>query len=128
MDHLHQVHGSTISGVRVPFVCNDRFKFDGGDFYTYAFRCGMVKDPETSSLQALNLRGQSIDELAPFLQACLFFGTLHTLFKGLVKTDYDWTDFVEKSEGGEVLVTTEKLPMFVWAKSSAEVLYVGCFG
>jgi hypothetical protein len=120
MDQAHQIHGSAIAVVRVPYVCNDRFTFDGGDFYSYPYRCGVAENPDARSLGALNLQDKSIDDLAPFLQAWLFFGTLHTLFNGLINSNLQWVDFVEKTEDGKVFVTTKMLPMFVSVTPSIE--------
>ena len=120
MDHVHQVQGTALTGIRVPFVCNDRFTFDGGDFYSYPYRCGVVEDPNSRELDLGQLQDKSIDELAPFLQAWLFFGVLHMLFNGLIKSDLEWVDFVEKTEDGEVFVTTKMLPMSVSLTPSSE--------
>ena len=113
MDQAHQVHGSAIAGVRVPYVCNDRFTFDGGDFYSYPYRCGVAENPDARSLGALNLQDKSIDDLAPFLQAWLFFGTLHTLLNGLINSNLQWNDFVTLAGDDKVFISTKMLPMFV---------------
>ncbi|KAK4941940.1 hypothetical protein LTR10_018270 [Elasticomyces elasticus] len=120
MDRLHWIQGSAIPGVSIPYVCNDRFTFDNGLFWDYPFRCGMTKDPDDISVSSLNLHDKAIDEVAPFLQAWLYFGILHEIFTKLLKTDYEWTDFVRTMETGEVVITTEMLPMYIWCWAAYE--------
>lgn len=120
MDHIEPPYG-TEHRLRIPFVCNRRFTFDGGDFLTYPVRCGILPPEKLSSgsiLQGVRTEdlfpeGRSIDELAPFLQAWLFFGTLHHVFKTLINSDFQWTHFVEKDADGQMFITTKYLPWYV---------------
>ena len=112
MDHIHPIQNSNMITMRVPLVINSRFEPCDGKFINYPFRTGMVDEPDSASVDAMNLLARSIDELAPFLQAWLFFGLLHGIFKTLIKTDYEWSDFVEEGrEDGEFFVTTQQLPL-----------------
>lgn len=111
MDHIYTVHKSNVPTIRVPLVINDRFQPDDGDFYLYPFRVGMVEDPEKISIDNMKLASTPIDELAPFLQAWLFFGLLHGVFKNLIKSDYEPSEFTDTAEDGTLIITTERLPL-----------------
>lgn len=110
MQHLDTVQDSQTEQWRIPLVINQQYNYDGGTFLQYPYRCGMAEHPDTTGLESLNLGTYHIDDLAPFLQAWLYFGLLHTIFKDLAQTDYELEDFVYQDEDyGGRFVTTKNL-------------------
>ena len=121
MDHLINVHKCTIADLIVPYVCTERFTYgkrphrqDDADWYSFPFRCGMSKSEDLPDMAFIDQDGQSIDELAPFLQAWLFFGTLHALFENLFKIrGFNEADFIDMTEDGSLKINTTRLSMLV---------------
>jgi hypothetical protein len=121
MDHLINIHKCTTADLSVPYVCTERFTYgnrshrhDDADWFSFPFRCGMSKSEDLASVAFIDQDGQSIDELAPFLQAWLFFGTLHALFENLFKIrGFNEADFIDTTEDGSSKINTTRLSMLV---------------
>ena len=110
MDHLVQIHGSTISSPRVPYLCNKDYSYDNAGFMDYPFRCGMRKRKDDPGLFRMEKSGVDLETVAPFLQAWLFFGTLQDILGGMMRTHIVQEDFICYDELGVAYITTERLP------------------
>jgi hypothetical protein len=73
----------------------------------------MTDEPKEISISNMKWQNKSINDHAPVLQAWLYFGVLHDIFKDLLKTDYKWTDFVDKTESGDMFISNKLLLMSV---------------
>ena len=113
MEHLNTIQKFSIQAPRIPFFGNDECKYDNDGFFDYPYRCGVRKDKSKPGLFGMETKGMGVDDMAPFLQAWLFFGTLHELFSNIARTDFDANDFISHEEHGCSYITTERLPMSV---------------
>ncbi|KAF2103073.1 hypothetical protein NA57DRAFT_72058 [Rhizodiscina lignyota] len=104
--------------ITVPYLLPDDFSWDSGDFETYPERNGWDFTLWRSrSLEAeiwfsewLKSSEKTIDELAAFLQAWLFFGYLNMSFQGKVHLE----DFVRTAESSaSKWITTSNLSTYV---------------
>ena len=109
MDHIPLVHHSHRGHLDVPFWC------DGA----YAYDCfGWTGFPERKGFDEEHIRrgefgDKSSREAIAFLQAWLFVGVIKEVFEPC-GIHVDVEDFVREDENGARLVTTSRLPKYIW--------------
>lgn len=108
MDHLPSMRPLVRPPLQVPYLSEHKLKFDGG-FDDFPSRCSL----KTQELQQGNLRGCTIDSVIPFLQEWLFFGLLQEIFEH-AGVAFWREDFIRENDSGQLLVSTEHLPKYIW--------------
>ena len=76
MDHLPSVQSPVRQPLKVPYICNSDYTYDGAGFAGYPERCGF----DIESIADSDFKGKDFTTVAPFLQAWLFFGMLSDVF------------------------------------------------
>lgn len=116
MDHLPL--GGREAPIVVSYLLPDDFSYDGGDFSGYPERNGWDFDMwrnNDRTRKHINIEtwlgkvNRRLEELAPFLQAWLFFG----LIACCLNTQINVNDFTRVSEDGQrKFITTAKLEVY----------------
>ncbi|KAH6713435.1 hypothetical protein BKA61DRAFT_691343 [Leptodontidium sp. MPI-SDFR-AT-0119] len=115
MDHLTHIDEPDLPPLRVPYLGESGFKYDGLGFLQFPQRCGLSIETmiEESWLEF------DLDGNASFLQAYLYFGFLHEFFS---RAHVAWGagDFICEETCGS-RITTKFLPLMIWFWVSAEI-------
>ena len=96
--------------IKIPYICNDRYTYDGGDFHTYPQRCGF----DIERIKESDFNGKDIVEVVPFLQAWLSFGILRDVFlvSGIQIVEEDF--ITQGKSTGQATVSTVTLNDRTW--------------
>lgn len=113
MDHLPlPIDDFAHAPLEVPYLCNDRFRYDDHGFLTYPHRAGL-------DLEKIIERGLvDVDTLAPALQAWLWFGLLGEILSIGSRTHAtqriaNYHVFVTENPKGLSVITTTILPRLI---------------
>lgn len=108
MDHLPVPSDPIRPALEVPYICNAAYTYDNLDFSSYPQRAGV----DIEEWRRGDCKGKSLDEIAPFLQAWLFFGMLVEIF-GIADIKVDIADFIAQ-RNGKTFVSTARLHKYMW--------------
>ncbi|KAK5996130.1 hypothetical protein PT974_04558 [Cladobotryum mycophilum] len=113
MDHLSlPIDDFAQSPFEIPFLCNDRFCYDGNGFLTYPARIGLDLD------QIIEQGLVDPDTLAPALQAWLWFGLLGEILSIGTRTHVSqrvatYKAFISEKPNGASVICTSHLRQYI---------------
>lgn len=113
MDHLQKVRDPIRKCVDVPFVSHS-FAFSSSPLTFENFRSTPQNYGYNTHGLVQGVSGrQNLNQITPLLQSWLFFGLLVQIF-GPVGITLSRDEFVRIQEDGELVITTEALPKYLW--------------
>lgn len=116
MDHLPPVSENRNALPRVPYACTSISSAIPGGYSTFATAYGV--DMKTYNYH--NFNGMSNQEVACFFQEWLFFRLIGSIFS-LSNIAFRRNDFIITHATNETLVTTSRLPAYLWYWLAAEM-------
>ncbi|KAL9118922.1 MAG: hypothetical protein Q9187_004523 [Circinaria calcarea] len=113
MDHLPKIEASAFPPLEVPCLCETN-DYDRGGFLDFPQRNGWKID-KLRGLVRSDEEHKSPEKITAFVQAWLFFGMLHEVFR-ISEVEIEFKDFVRDS-GNHRIVTTSRLRQYLnnWA-------------